>query len=69
MDPAIREELDQTPAWWDRQYRTLVQNQIPRSAAYHEGHEMEEERTYADLRVYRWCMECGVSIDDYEESQ
>lgn len=68
MNPSIREELDQTPAWWDRQYRSLIKKQISRSATYHENHEIEEQRTFADHLIYRYCVECGVSVDDYEEN-
>jgi hypothetical protein len=68
MNGAIREELDQTPGWWDRQYQSLVRKQIPRSAAYHEDHEMIEERTWADAVILRYCAECGVDVDPYEEN-
>lgn len=65
IHPAIRAELDCTPQWWDNQYQALIRKQIPRAAGYHEGHEIEEERTWASTTVRRYCIECGVPIDDY----
>ncbi len=64
MDPLIRGELDQTSEWWDFQYRKLVKKQIPRQAEHHEDHEMMEERSFADAVRMRYCLDCGVSIND-----
>ena len=46
----LRAELDQTPAWWDVQYRRLVGETFtpaPFNPDEHEGHELIEVRTYA----------------------
>lgn len=67
IHPAIRAEFDQTPEWWDRQYRALERKQIPRDAAYHEGHNVVDFRTYASAVVLRECADCGVSIDPYTQ--
>lgn len=62
---AIRAELDQTPAWWDREYDRLVKKQIPRDAAYHAGHDQDEPITFwgGGYSAGRWCITCGVSIE------
>lgn len=69
IHPAVRAELDQTPAWWDAQFRALERKQIPRAASYHEGHELDEPRTYADINVRTYCIDCGVGIDPYEQEE
>lgn len=65
--PSVRIELDQDPAWWDREYRALERKQIPRNAASHEGHCIVEHRTYLSTTVRRHCTDCGIEIDPYEE--
>ncbi|GGH34128.1 hypothetical protein [Microbacterium album] len=65
----IRAELDQTPEWWDRQYRELVRERIPRDAASHEGHDLDEISTYDGTTLRRWCVDCGVSIDPYAQHE
>ena len=65
--PAIRAELDVTPAWWDRQYQALVRKQIPRNAAWHDDHTTVEHRTYFSTTVRRHCTDCGIELDPYEE--
>lgn len=56
----IRDELDQTPAWWDRQYRALLAEtftEVPFDPAEHEGHDLLEERTFTSPpRLF--CTEC-----------
>lgn len=65
---SVREELDQTPEWWARQYRALIRKQIPRDAAHHDGHNIVEARTYGGRTLYRTCVDCNVGIDPYEET-
>lgn len=65
--PGVRAELDQTPEWWDRQYRTLERKRIPRDIASHDGHSIVEHRTYCSTTVRRHCADCGIEIDPYEE--
>ncbi|WP_350351896.1 hypothetical protein ABS642_00855 [Microbacterium sp. A8/3-1] len=65
--PGIRAELDQTPEWWDRQYRALERKQIPRDAASHDGHRIEGIRTYASTTTRRVCTDCQVELDPYQE--
>lgn len=66
IEPGVRAELDQTPEWWDRQYRTLVRKHIPRDAASHEGHRIIDLSTYATAR--HACDECGIEIDPHQPS-
>ena len=61
ISPAVRAEMEQTPEWWDGQYRALVRKQIPRDAASHEGHRIIDIRTYATER--HACADCGVTIE------
>lgn len=65
--PGIRAELDQTPEWWDSQYRALERKQILRDAASHDGHRIEEIRTYASTTARRVCTDCHVEIGPYQE--
>lgn len=67
IHPAIRAEFDQTPEWWDQQYRALERKQIPRDPAYHEGHNLIEICTLTSGIVRRECADCGVSIDPYTQ--
>lgn len=62
----IRAELEQTPAWWQRQYDALVRKQIPRDAASHEGHDIAEPlRSWAGAVVaMSRCIRCGVTLDE-----
>ena len=62
IPPSIRGELDQTPEWWNAQYKALVRKQIPRDLASHEGHSIERVRTYMNALMYVTCTDCGVSI-------
>lgn len=64
---SIRGELDVTPAWWDRQYQALIRKQIPRNAAWHDGHNVAEYRTYFSTTVRGVCVDCGIELDPYEE--
>lgn len=64
---ALRAELDQTPEWWDSQYRQLVRRQIPRDLASHEGHSIVEEHTYAGTIIYRACTDCGVGLSTSDD--
>lgn len=65
LSPALRAELDQTPEWWDRQFEALLRERIPRDAAYHEGHTIQEATTYDTLGydARAWCTDCGVPIN------
>ncbi len=64
MKDAIRAELDQSPEWWDRQFRALIQKQIRRDAASHEGHELEEPITFwSGHEIGARCLDCGVMTD------
>ena len=61
---AIRAELDQTPEWWDQQYRALVEKQIPRDADSHRGHDIEEPITFwSGDQIGPRCLDCGVTIE------
>ena len=66
---AIRAELDQSPEWWDRQFRALVRKQIPRDAASHEGHSIAEAHAYGGAVLIRTCVDCNVAINPHEEKQ
>lgn len=68
MPPGIRAELDQTPAWWDQQYRALERRQISRAAADHEGHDIVEHRAYTSTTIARTCTTCSVELDPYQET-
>lgn len=61
----IRAELDQTPAWWDRQYRALVAKHIPRDYASHDGHDIEEPIQFwgGGNASEPYCIDCGVTIE------
>lgn len=63
--PSIRSELDQDPAWWDREFRALEKKQIPRDAASHAGHDIEEPIQFwsGGCAAKPWCLDCGVGID------
>ena len=65
IPPSIRAELDQTPAWWDRQYTALVKKQIPRDWDYHQRHDLDEPITFyaSGYEMRRYCLDCGVSIE------
>ena len=52
IPPSIRGELDQTPEWWNAQYKALVRKQIPRDLASHEGHNIVRLRTYTNALMY-----------------
>lgn len=57
----IRAELDQTPAWWERVYVSLVRSNFPPKPfdpAEHVGHDIVEVHTYASATVRRFCTEC-----------
>ena len=60
----IRAELDQTPAWWDREYDRLVKKQIPRDPEYHRGHDVEEPIAFyaSGYEIQPRCLDCGVTI-------
>ncbi|MDR6867514.1 hypothetical protein J2Y69_002118 [Microbacterium resistens] len=55
---------------YERGYRAataLVRKHIPRDHASHEGHRIQEIRTYGSPRARAACIDCRVSLDDYEE--
>lgn len=64
--PGVAAELDQAPDWWDRHYRALGRKQIPRDVASHEGHRIEEIRTYVSTTTRRVCTDCQVELDPYQ---
>lgn len=68
IKPAIRAELDQTPDWWDSQYRQLERRQISRAAADHEGHDIVEDRRYTSTTINRTCTTCSIDLDPYQET-
>lgn len=61
----IRDELDQTPAWWDREFNALVKKQIPRDWASHQGHELADPITFyaSGYEIERYCLDCGVTVE------
>lgn len=61
----VREELEESPAWWDRQYQALAKKQLPRDAAAHEGHDLEELIQFwgGGYAGKRYCHDCGVTIE------
>ncbi|WP_292698088.1 hypothetical protein [Microbacterium sp. 69-10] len=59
VTPVVRAELDQTPEWWDAQYRALERKLIPTDAASHEGHRIVEERRICVAEPTRYCIDCG----------
>lgn len=65
ISASIRAELDQTPAWWDRQYRELVAKQIPRDSGSHDGHDIEEPVQFwsGGYAAAPYCLDCGVTIE------
>lgn len=57
----LRAELDQTPAWWDRQYEVLVRRCFPPKPfdlAEHIGHEVMTIDTFDGSAVRGWCADC-----------
>jgi hypothetical protein len=65
ITPEIRAELEQTPEWWDRQYQALVKKHIPRDAASHAGHDIEEPiQFYSGGSASKpYCLDCRVTLD------
>lgn len=61
----IRAELDQTPGWWEQQYQALLKARIPRDAASHEDHDIEEPIEFwsGGYAAPPYCVDCGVSIE------
>jgi hypothetical protein len=62
VQASVRAELNQTPAWWDAQYGALVRKCFPPKPfdpAEHEGHEIEELRTFGGT-VIAFCAECPL---------
>ncbi|WP_405467841.1 hypothetical protein [Microbacterium sp. Ld4] len=58
---SIRAELDQTPEWWEREYRTLLARTFehaPFNETEHEGHDVVEIRTYGKPHAERVCTTC-----------
>ena len=64
IPPEVRGELDQTPAWWDRQYRALVDaafEAVPFNPDEHDGHNIITISSYAGpVRVM--CAECPTRL-------
>lgn len=61
----IRDELDQAPAWWDRQYRALVNATFkhePFNPADHDGHDLVEHRTLTGGIVRVYCTACPTRL-------
>lgn len=59
----IRAEIEQTPEWWDREYRKLNLHAFPPKPfdpAEHEGHEIVTWMAYDNTTVLRTCTECGT---------
>lgn len=65
IPPAIRAELDQTHEWWGAQYKTLLKSLIPRDAAHHVDHDIEEPlTTWGGTELVKpYCGTCGVTIE------
>lgn len=62
---SIRDELDQTPAWWDRQYSGLVARTFytaPFDPAAHEGHDVVEVRNWTGAVVVHLCGQCPTVL-------
>lgn len=54
-----------SPGAFNRRVTPLERKQIPRDAASHDGHRLEEARIYASTTIRRICMDCGIEIDPY----
>jgi hypothetical protein len=57
----VRQELDQSPEWWDREYRALMRQVFPPKPfdpAEHEGHCIVEDRTLGGVVLFQACTEC-----------
>ncbi|GAA5198646.1 hypothetical protein GCM10025773_12100 [Microbacterium jejuense] len=57
----VRQEMDRTPEWWDREYRALVRRVFPPKPfnhAEHEGHNIVEDITYGGRVTHRACIDC-----------
>lgn len=67
VSPALRAELDQTPAWWDREFARLSRKSLPRDTASHAGHSLEETFTYGSTTVRRICTTCGIELAPRQE--
>lgn len=66
MPQYIRDELDQTPAWWDRAYRELKAKAFPPhpfDPAEHEGHDLIEIRNYSSTVIVTQCTACPPEWD------
>ena len=64
LPAGIRAELDQTPAWWQAQFDTLVRNLLPRHPAAPAGHDIDEPiRSWnGSVLAREWCTTCHVPI-------
>ena len=61
ISPELRAELDQTSAWWTREYDTLVRKCFPPKPfdpLEHEGHDLIEIRAYGSATVRTFCTQC-----------
>lgn len=57
---AMRDELDQTPAWWSRQYRNLLARTfrpVSFDPSTHEGHDVIEDHLLNGT-VITMCAQC-----------
>lgn len=65
IPPAVRAELDQTPAWWEQQYTALIAatfTAAPFDPTEHDGHDVIERRTYTDPAPTLVCTECPTRL-------
>lgn len=61
---AVRAELDQTPEWWDAQYRTAISEAfmpVPFDPAEHDGHALVEFHRYGGTATVV-CTECPTRL-------
>ncbi len=57
IPPEVRDELDQTPQWWEREYRKLLSETYVNAPEEHEGHEVIRMDTYGGRRR-EVCTQC-----------
>lgn len=63
---AIRDEINQTPEWWDREFRRLTRETFrpkPFDITEHEGHEIAEESTFTNPHAFQYCLECSTEYE------
>lgn len=70
IPPEVRDELDQTPQWWNREYRKLLSEtyvNAPFAPEEHEGHDIITVDTYGGRRT-QFCAQCPTVLVPRDKS-